>query len=246
MAVIKGASTTPSFVKSLVSSDRSIRDRALTSLRTYLSRTTQLSPAECMKLWKGLFFSMWHSDKPRNQQRLARDLADLVDVLREDKNILDFTDAFYKTMAAQWNGIDALRMDKYLYLIRCFVNKGFVVCMKAHKEERPDFIDAFTEMLELTAANAKDATIPNGLRYHVIDVYVDELEKVDADHEGPVDVLMKPMKDLVKNSKNKVSRERAQAALDDERLEEWNPDARGKGKDSESENDECDFDGFGD
>lgn len=51
---------------------------------------------------------MWMSDKPQTQQRLAVDLAALVEVLPND-NVLPFLEAFWKTMAREWNGIDVLR-----------------------------------------------------------------------------------------------------------------------------------------
>ena len=48
------------------------------------------------------------SDKPLTQQRLVLDLQGLLDVLPDD-NALPFLAAFWKTMAREWNGIDALR-----------------------------------------------------------------------------------------------------------------------------------------
>lgn len=55
-----------------------------------------------------LYTGMWMSDKPLIQQRLAVDLAALVDTLHPEI-ILPFLDAFWKTMAREWNGIDVLR-----------------------------------------------------------------------------------------------------------------------------------------
>ena len=54
---------------------------------------------------------MWMQDKPKNQQRLAVDLAGLIDILPAE-SFLPFMDAFWKTMAREWNGIDALRYVK--------------------------------------------------------------------------------------------------------------------------------------
>ena len=82
-------------------SDRKTRDSALTSLQTYLQRSTPFTELDFLKLWKGLFFCMWMSDKPLTQQRLARDLADLLHVLRGKENFLRFVDAFWKTVARE-------------------------------------------------------------------------------------------------------------------------------------------------
>lgn len=69
-----------------------------------------MSEIELLKLWKGLFFCMWQSDKPRTQQQLAIDLADLIFIMPLD-TALDFLAAFWKTMAREWVGIDRLRYD---------------------------------------------------------------------------------------------------------------------------------------
>merc|ERR1712230_249341 len=66
------------FVKQLAANDRPTRDAALSSLRTYLSGRRELPALELLKLWKGLFYCMWMSDRPRTQQALANSLADLV------------------------------------------------------------------------------------------------------------------------------------------------------------------------
>ena len=48
------------------------------------------------------------SDKRPVQQRLATDLAGLVEIMPEE-TVLPFLDAFWKTIAREWPGIDALR-----------------------------------------------------------------------------------------------------------------------------------------
>jgi hypothetical protein len=50
----------------------------------------------------------WMSDRPRTQQRLANDLADLVAVCH-DSNRVAFLRAFWATMAKNWTKIDVLR-----------------------------------------------------------------------------------------------------------------------------------------
>ena len=48
------------------------------------------------------------SDRPLTQQRLASDLAGLVDSL-DIRAVIPFLSAFWKTMAREWRGIDVLR-----------------------------------------------------------------------------------------------------------------------------------------
>jgi ribosomal RNA-processing protein 1 len=173
-----------------------------------------------MKLWKGLFFCMWHSDKPLTQQRLARDLADLLTVASGRENFLGFVRAFWQTIAREWGGIDALRMDKFLYLVRCYVSKGFEVVKKKEWEDE-ELIDAYLEILAAVPLNASEPKIPNGLRYHVIDVYVDELDKVDTERNAPLERVLVPLKELGENCLTKPVKLRVKEALEDERLQDW-------------------------
>lgn len=72
---------------------------------------------------------------------------------------------------------------------------------------------------------------PDGLRYHVADIWVDELEKV-LEFEGeegerkvqgdiPVELLLRPLEKMRTESPTKPVRTRAAEALDDDRLIEW-------------------------
>jgi ribosomal RNA-processing protein 1 len=200
-------------------SDRTTRDRAVSALRTFLKRNAPLTETECLKLWKGLYYTMWMSDKPRNQQQLARDLADLVHVLPTRENFLVFVDGFWQTMSREWPSIDALRMDKFLYLVRCYVQEGFQYVRRTGWNE--ELVDAYMGVLEATPFELRSVRISNGLRYHVVDLYVDELDKADQDSTSPVEKLIAPMKKMAKDSPNKTARKRATEALDDARLARW-------------------------
>lgn len=197
--------------------DRKVRDRALSSLRTYLQRSGAFTALDILKLWKGLFYCLWMQDKPRNQQRLARDLADLVDALNTKENVVGFIEGFWKTMAREWADIDALRMDKYLYLVRCYVGKGFEVCAKKGWD-KDKFLDEYLSILAAIPLSVRDSKVPNGLRYHIIDVYVDELEKADAMKKIPLNKVLAPLRRLGKETITKTVRTRVQEALDDKRL----------------------------
>jgi ribosomal RNA-processing protein 1 len=61
---------------------------------------------------------MWMSDRPRVQQQLARDLAGLVEVI-PDELVIPFLEAFWRTMAREWVGIDVLR---YAHHARVLLN----------------------------------------------------------------------------------------------------------------------------
>ncbi|KAF2461099.1 nucleolar protein,Nop52-domain-containing protein [Lineolata rhizophorae] len=228
-----------SFVKPLI--DKRTRDKALDSLRTFLASRHELDELELLKLWKGLFYCVWMSDKVRTQRRLAIELAELVDVLQGDV-VLPFLDAFWKTMAREWPGIDVLRMDKFLFLVRQYLAASFRYLAK-NDWSNHEAIKAYMDTLAATPLNPTDAKIPNGLRYHVLDIYVDELDKVDADRDSniPLDSLLRPLKDLEDTSPNKVARGKVKEALGDERLNDWrNKDDSGDEEHGHGEEDSSD------
>jgi ribosomal RNA-processing protein 1 len=110
------------------------------------------------------------------------------------------------------------RMDKYLYLIRQVLLSSFRHL--ANQSWRT--IDEYLSVLKATPLNPKELRIPNGLRYHMIDIYVDELEKVeDEDKSWPVEQLLAPLQALGKESPTKSIRERVKVALEDERVKVW-------------------------
>lgn len=128
-------------------------------------------------------------------------------------------------MAREWLDIDALRMNKFLYLVRCYVRAGWrQFAQRGWKEEDEAKLGAYLQVLENIPLNPRDKKIPNGMRYHVIDIYIDELDVVDEKREGkmPLEKLLKPLRSIASESPTKSIRSRAQEALDDERLKVWN------------------------
>ncbi|KAJ4361161.1 hypothetical protein N0V95_002130 [Ascochyta clinopodiicola] len=211
------------FIRNLASSDKEIRDNALDSLRTYLGGRSEISELDLLKLWKGLFYCLWMQDKPALQQRLSRDLASLVSTLRSGV-ALPFIRAFFLTMAREWTNIEALRLDKYLYLIRQYINASFKYL--ATKKWKKAVLEEWNTIVEETPLNPTNMKIPNGLRYHVLDVWVDELEKVESDWESEkkqevLETLVQPIEKLAKNGGLKVVREAAKETLAEDALRAW-------------------------
>lgn len=171
-------------------------------------------------------------DKPALQQRLSRDLASLVSTLRSDV-ALPFIRAFFLTMAREWTNIEALRLDKYLYLIRQYVNASFQFV--ATKKWKKAVLEEFNAIMEETPLNPTDMKIPNGLRYHVLDIWVDELEKVNSDWESEkkqeiLETLVQPIEKLAKNGGLKVVREAAKETLAEGTLRAWRAGRRSHGR----------------
>jgi ribosomal RNA-processing protein 1 len=86
---------------------------------------SSLTPLDALKLWKGLFYALWMCDRALPQQALCAELADLVQLLPRDAAAQTWLRAFWATMAREWTGIDVLRMEKFLLLVRRVVGAGF-------------------------------------------------------------------------------------------------------------------------
>lgn len=169
---------------------------------------------------------MWMCDRPLPQQSLAQALADLTHVLPSAGARVAWLEAFWQTMGREWTGIDVLRMEKFLLLCRRYLCAGFQVCEKAGWGE--DAVSEVLRALQEGPLEVVDLRRPNGMRYHVVDIYVDELERVGVlgkagEDEVEVDKelverLLEPLRKLAKDSPTKTVRKKAKEALADERL----------------------------
>jgi len=159
------------------------------------------------------------SDRPRTQAALADSLADLVSIL-PSASVLPFLRAFWQTMQREWTNIDVLRMEKFLLLTRRYLGATFAV-LKGRGWEKTD-IEAHLGLLREIPCNVEDMRVPNGMRFHVIDIYVDELDRVGAlevdEGDETLEALLEPMRTLAKSSPTKPVRKKAKEALEDERL----------------------------
>ena len=75
---------------------------------------------ELLKLWKGLFYCMWMSDKPLIQEDLAETIASLIHSVEDRATGLMFFSISIRTLARDWAGIDTWRVDKFLMV--SFIN----------------------------------------------------------------------------------------------------------------------------
>ncbi|PGH11093.1 hypothetical protein AJ80_07281 [Polytolypa hystricis UAMH7299] len=118
------------FLRGLASSDRKTREKALDSLTLFIQSRRDLDIAELLKIWKGLFFCFYHTDRPLTQQALARSLSSTLIPTLPEQTLLPFLRAFWITMSRDFHSLDRLRLDKYLFLFRCYIGAAFDVYLK--------------------------------------------------------------------------------------------------------------------
>jgi hypothetical protein len=131
---------------------------------------TTATQEDYLKLWKALFYCVWYSDKVPVQQELIFNLSRLVRKLHSSiPRATQFVRAFFQTMLREWMGLDHHRLDKFMSLIRRMVNE----CIFFIKENKwaAEAVAAVTGIL----ANPVLSSQPNGIRYHVVDVFIDEI-----------------------------------------------------------------------
>ena len=186
-------------------------------------------------------------DKPALQQRLSRDLASLVQTIRVSV-VVPFLRAFWLTIAREWGHIEALRLDKYLYLIRQYVNASFRFLSRNKWDT--NLLEQWNTVVKETPLECKNMQIPNGLRYHVLDVWVDELERVEdswakEEKKQTLETLVQPVEELAREGKLKALRAAAKECLADERLRAWRGQKDDVNTEDEVEDDEAEWGGFG-
>lgn len=136
-------------------------------------------------------------------------------------------------------------MDKYLLLVRAYLAASFRLL--ARYEWQSAMVDQYMDILSSIPLNCTDSKIPDGMRYHLIDIYVDEMDKVDTPRTGklPLDSLLEPLKILKQKSPTKAVRSRAVDALRDKRLAGWNDSSEVKDAEGqEVENEEEEWNGL--
>ncbi|ODV89222.1 hypothetical protein CANCADRAFT_14591, partial [Tortispora caseinolytica NRRL Y-17796] len=211
------------FLRKLASVDRSARDSAIDVLEKYVSGQKVLPQKETDKLWKGLYYAMYLADRPKYQHELADRMSNLVLIVNE-KSFDQFVASFWKVHSAEWSRLDRHRLDKYLYLIRRTVNAMFTKVARSHwtvesAEKIAGLLRAHAFALESTSA-------PNGIRLHLLDIYLDELESVigDTDRETiktALDIVAQPFIEVA-DCRNKVLRKKFDEDVkSDKRLVEW-------------------------
>ncbi|XP_030052319.1 LOW QUALITY PROTEIN: ribosomal RNA processing protein 1 homolog B-like [Microcaecilia unicolor] len=172
------------FAQRLASNEKVIRDRSIKRLRKYITakttkRTGGFSPEELSKIWKGLFYCMWMQDKPLLQEDLADTISQLTHAFQNTPaRKTSFIMTFWQAICREWNGIDRLRLDKFYLLIRMMMRQSFVV-LKRNAWDR-SLVEEFLNLLMKEVLHHKNKT-PNGVRFHFIDIYLEELSKVGAD-----------------------------------------------------------------
>ncbi|KAF0691284.1 Aste57867_17462 [Aphanomyces stellatus] len=185
------------FGQKLAHTDKHVRDKAVKSLTLYLVKKKEWSDLDLDKIWKALFYCMWMSDKLKIQNELAENLSKLVHAFPDSDLKMRFLHSFFKTIHREWHGIDGLRLDKFYSLIRKMLFQSFQVLQSEWDQAEAFATHISGEIL---------SKLPNGLRLHMCDVYLEELHKsigatVESDN---LVMLLEPFFTLISSETDKI------------------------------------------
>ncbi|KAK3801190.1 hypothetical protein RRG08_028199 [Elysia crispata] len=186
------------FAQKLASNEKKIRDRAIKRLR--------LTENDVIKIWKGLHYCMWMQDKPLLQEELSQKISGLLQSFSSPEGALLFMKVFLETEAREWNGIDKLRLDKFMMMIRDMLHQSFTLLSNIGWPA-PE-CRQFAEALALKVMLPGEPRLPDGLKLHLADIYIDELLKVSLDKMSSrkMVLLLRPFIDfLVYTSKTELA-----------------------------------------
>uniref|UniRef100_A0A8D8ZI70 Ribosomal RNA processing protein 1 homolog n=1 Tax=Cacopsylla melanoneura TaxID=428564 RepID=A0A8D8ZI70_9HEMI len=181
------------FVKVLASNDTSLRNRALKKLYRWIAAKSQnpstaFTDDDFIRLWEGLFFCMWMSDKPLIQEECAETISNLIHAFATEESALSFIRSFYHSMCCKWSSIDVFRLDKFAMLVRRFSRQSLVLSKKN------GWNDKLSQEFSLFI---NKPTLPQGLFFHFCDIIIEEICKV-ADDQLNDDILILFMRPFFK------------------------------------------------
>ncbi|OWF42212.1 ribosomal RNA processing protein 1 homolog A-like [Mizuhopecten yessoensis] len=180
------------FAQRLASNHKPIRDRALKKMRKWLeakssSHEDAFSECDFVKIWKGLHYCLWMQDKPLLQEELTERITQMVHVFGTVECSLLFVKVFFQTEAREWDVLDKWRVDKFMTLVRRMLHQTLLF-LKNKKWQR-NVLTEFTNILSSSVMSPDNEQIPQGLRIHLADIYLSELEIVGAEQLSVEQVL---------------------------------------------------------
>lgn len=163
--------------------NHNVRNKAFNILVQWLTNNNhqqqqQLTLIDTCKLWRGLYYMMWHADGFKLQRELAYTLSDIQNKFNTDdtsyQRYLLYLTGNITILSTEWLLMDRLRMDKFMYYWRCNIKQTFNVCLNKYI----DNIDKINDIMNiyrnylLTVDYIKAS---RGLQLYTADVWLIEL-----------------------------------------------------------------------
>ena len=167
------------FAKALVSSDKHKREKTFERLRKWLQAQQRMDLLAMKKVWRAIFYAMWHSDGREVQRELAEEIGDVVHSLKPQMAVL-YCSVFFWTMRNEWAGIDKHRLDKYCVLARKMQSASFKYLKDRNWDENVS--RSFSDRVYRDALFGEDdgiTAIDIGIKLHVAEAFAEEIRRFD-------------------------------------------------------------------
>lgn len=116
---------------------------------------------------------------------------------------LHYLSVFFTTLRREWSGIDVLRLDKFYLLIRRFVNCSFQLLKK--NDWDVELCRRVMNVYEEKSLLANDKKfLGNGVNYHIVSVFLDEIKSYLPVSSEVYEILFKPLFNVMSVSQDKV------------------------------------------
>ena len=220
------------FAKQLVHPDKAVRDDTLRNLQLHLRSVTSFNDFSMLKLWKALYYCLWLADKVPIQQELIGSIVAITTLFATTDVSMLYLQQFYRILFREWASLDQYRVEKFYSLIRAMLNK--MLSMIVHSHYSSDLVESLLNLL-YTEALVKS---PNGIRYHIADIYIEELYKVTG---GDVKTtafmaLLRPFIQVITNAAEQgLYMDRIYKQVFTKYLTEYSSESYNKRKDSSSD-----------
>ncbi|KAK9172936.1 Nucleolar,Nop52 [Cryptosporidium meleagridis] len=124
--------------RTLTSVSPASRKKGLDIITRYISKhSNSMTRLQMLKIWKGLYYSMWLSDKVLIQREIAVNISQLQKRFEVNEHLFSFIEEFYLMMRFRWDGMDHYRMDKFTFLQRTMLAESLNLLSKQNFD--PEF-----------------------------------------------------------------------------------------------------------
>ncbi|CAB3252580.1 unnamed protein product [Arctia plantaginis] len=177
------------FARLLSCNEKKSRDKVLKTLKKWLlncfEKKYDFKEDDFVRMWKGLFYAVWMSDKPLVQEELCENISAVLDLFPPEhlKSALLMYKAGLRVLATEWYGVDQHRMDKFLMLVRRYLRASLRCLLRsnwsiASCKLYANMISGSDGIFALkTPRYARNAT---SMLLHIMDCYLEEIAKVSS------------------------------------------------------------------
>ncbi|CAH1642369.1 unnamed protein product [Spodoptera littoralis] len=175
------------FARLLSGNEKKTRDRVLKTLKKWLlncfEKNYEFKEDDFIRVWKGLFYAVWMSDKPLVQEDLCEKISEVLDLFPASqlRAALLMFKAGLRVLATEWYGLDQHRTDKFLMLVRRYLRASLRCLQRRQWSVKSCKLYAATlagsdGILALkTPHYARNAL---SMLLHILDCYLEEIAKV--------------------------------------------------------------------